>query len=233
MSYRLLIAEDHPLLRHGLRALLATQEEYRVVDDAVDGREAVLKTLKWQPDLVLMDLTLPGTGGIDATAQIRRRLPQQKVLALVDEEAQPSAGEAMRAGCAGCVAKDGAPEEMLLAVKTVLAGRRYVGQDLAGVLLDGMLNPNAHPAHPLDALSSRERTIFKLIAEGGTNRSAAAYLNLSAKTVEKHRASLMRKLRLNSAVELALLAVEIGLLQRPAPLLPRALPPEAGASIAR
>jgi DNA-binding NarL/FixJ family response regulator len=217
MTYRILIAEDHPLLRHGMRALLATQPEYVVVDEACEGREAVLKTLRLQPDLVLMDLSLPGTSGIDATAQIRRRLPQQKVLALSEYESEIYASEALRAGCAGCLKKDCAPEEMMLAVKTVLAGRRFLGQDLASLLLDGVLNPNksGRETNPWDTLSSRERTIFKLIAEGGTNRSAAAYLNLSAKTVEKHRANLMRKLKLNSAVELALLAVDLGLVQRP------------------
>jgi DNA-binding NarL/FixJ family response regulator len=222
MSYRILVAEDHPLLRHGLRALLATHPDYSVVDEAVDGREAVVKAIKLQPDLVMMDLSLPGTSGIDATAQIRRRLPQQKVLALSDYDSEIHAGEAMRAGCAGFLRKDCPPDEMLLAVKTVLAGRRFLGQDLASLLLDGMLHPEkSRDANPWDTLSSRERTIFKLIAEGGTNRSAAAYLNLSAKTVEKHRANLMRKLRLNSAVELALLAVELGLVRRP-PLPSRA-----------
>lgn len=215
MSHRLFIAEDHPLLRGGLRALLAAQADYRIVDEASDGREAVLKAIRLQPDLVLMDLSLPGTNGIDATAQIRRRLPQQKVLALSEYDSELHAGEAVRAGCIGCVKKDCPPEEMLLAVKTVLSGRRYLGQELAGALLDGMLSPAGRESHPWDTLSSRERTIFKLIAEGGTNRSAAAYLNLSAKTVEKHRANLMRKLKLNSVVDLALLAAEMGLLQRP------------------
>ena len=218
MSYRIIVAEDHPLLRHGLKALLAAQPDYQLIDEAVDGREAVAKTLQRLPDLVVMDLSLPGIGGIDAAAQIRRRLPQQKVLALSDFDSEIHVGEAMRAGCVGCVKKDCSPEEMLLAVKTVLAGRRFIGQDLASLLLDGVLHPEkARDLHPWERLSSRERTIFKLIAEGGTNRSAAAYLNLSAKTVEKHRASLMRKLRLNSAVELALLAVDLGLVNRPTP----------------
>jgi len=216
MSYRILVAEDHPLLRHGLRALLSTHPDYTVVDEAADGREAVLKTLKLHPDLVLMDLSLPGTSGIDATAQIRRRLPRQKVLALSEYDSEIHASEALRAGCSGCLRKDCSAEEMMLAVKTVLAGRRFLGQELADLLLDGMLRPNkANDAMPWDTLSSRERTIFKLIAEGGTNRSTAAYLNLSAKTIEKHRASLMRKLRLSSAVELTLLAVDLGLVHRP------------------
>ncbi|WP_341888622.1 response regulator transcription factor [Variovorax sp. YR752] len=216
MSHRILVVEDHPLLRHGLRALLATQADYHVIDEAIDGREAVMKTIALQPDLVLMDLSLPGASGIDATAQIRRRLPLQKVLALSDYDSELHASEALRAGCVGCVKKDCASEEMLLAVKTVLAGRRFLGQDLASQLLDGVLHPGKkRSANPWDTLSSRERTIFKLIAEGGTNRSAAACLNLSAKTVEKHRANLMRKLHLNSALELVLLAVDLGLVQRP------------------
>jgi DNA-binding NarL/FixJ family response regulator len=216
MSHRILVAEDHPLLRQGLKALLGTHADYLVVDEAVDGRQAVSKAIQLQPDLIVMDLSLPGINGIDATAQIRRRLPQQKVLALSDEDSELQVGDAMRAGCIGCLKKDCAPEEILLAVKTVLTGRRFIGQDLASLLLDGMLHPEkARDANPWDSLSTRERTIFKLIAEGGTNRTAAAYLNLSAKTVEKHRANLMRKLRLNSAVELALLAVELGLVRRP------------------
>jgi DNA-binding NarL/FixJ family response regulator len=216
MSQRILVAEDHPLLMQGLKALLASNPDYQVVGEAANGRDAVALALRLQPDLVLMDLSLPGASGIDATTQIRRRLPQQKVLALSDYDSEIHAGEAIRAGCIGCVKKDCAPEEMLLAVKTVLSGRRFLDQDLASRLLDGMLNPErSQESSRWETLSSRERTIFKLIAEGGTNRSAAHYLNLSAKTVEKHRANLMRKLRLNSAVELALLAVEMGLVQRP------------------
>jgi DNA-binding NarL/FixJ family response regulator len=220
MSYRILIAEDHPLLRQGLRAVLAANPDYTVVDEACDGREVVVKALKLQPDLVLMDLSLPGTSGVDATAQIRRRLPQQKVLALCEYDSEIHASEALRAGCMGCVKKDCEPEEMLLAVKSVLAGRRFLGQELTNLLIDGMLHPagNGREANPWETLSTRERTIFKLIAEGGTNRSAAAYLNLSAKTIEKHRANLMRKLGLNSAVELALLAVDLGLVKRASPV---------------
>ena len=105
----------------------------------------------------------------------------------------------------------------LLAVKTVLSGRRFISQEMTNLLLDGMLHPGQgrRETSHWDTLSNRERTIFKLIAEGGTNRSAAAYLNLSTKTVEKHRANLMRKMQLGSAVELALLAVELGLIERP------------------
>ncbi len=216
MTHRILIVEDHPLLLQGLKALVGTLPDCVLVGEAGDARAAVAAVLRDQPDLVLMDLSLPGGSGIEATAQIRRRLPHQKVLALSDYESEIHAGEAIRAGCIGCVKKDCTPDELILAIRTVLSGRRFLGQDLASRLLDGMLNPERGREGSLwESLSNRERTIFKLIAEGGTNRSAAAYLNLSAKTIEKHRANLMRKLRLGSAVELTLLAVEMGLVQRP------------------
>lgn len=221
MNHQFLIAEDHPLLRHGLRALLATVDGYSVVGEAADGREAVHKTLHLQPDVAMIDLSLPGITGIDVVIQIRHRLPRQRLLALGEPATSRLAGDALRAGCLGFVNKDSSPEEMLLAVRTVIEGRRYVGQDLAGMLLDGMLSPDAADSNDRrfeiwDRLSSRERSVFKLIAEGRTNRSTGDYLNLSAKTVEKYRASLMRKLNLNSVVELTLLAVELGLVERPA-----------------
>jgi DNA-binding NarL/FixJ family response regulator len=217
MSQRVLIAEDHALMRQGLRAMVEAIDNCSVVAEAMDGRDAIAQTLRHQPDLVLMDLTLPGMSGIDATLQIRRRQPQQKVLALGEEDAGYLTGEVQRAGCLGFVTKDCPEEEMSLAIRTVLGGRRFLGQALASMLLDGMANGHRPQSKEAiwDALSSRERTVFKLIAEGRTNRTAADYLNLSAKTIEKHRASLMRKLGLNSAVELALLAVDLGLIERP------------------
>ena len=109
MSHRILVVDDHPLLRHGLKALLGSHAEYQVIDEAVDSRDAVAKAIQLQPDLILMDLSLPGTSGIDATVQIRRRLPQQRVLALSDDDSEIHIGEAMRAGCIGCLKKDCAP----------------------------------------------------------------------------------------------------------------------------
>ena len=234
MSHRILIVEDHALLRHGLRALLTLQAEYRVVGEAVDGREAVLKAMDLQPDLIVMDLSLPGMSGVDATAQIRRRLPQQRVLALSEYDNEIHASEALRAGCAGYVMKHASPDELLLAVRTVLVGRRFISPEMTNLLLNGMLHPgqSTREINRWDSLSERERSIFKLIAEGGTNRSAATALNLSTKTVEKHRANMMRKLNLSSAVELALLAVDMGLVTRPQSHRP-AVPLQAGQAVAQ
>jgi DNA-binding NarL/FixJ family response regulator len=217
MSQRVLIAEDHALMRQGLRAMVESIEDCTVVAEAADGRDAITKTLHHRPDLVLMDLSLPGMSGIDAALQIRRRQPQQKVLALGEQDSGYLTGEVQRAGCLGFVTKDCPKEELSLAIRTVLEGRRFLGQALATLLLDGLAGRRGGSGKDAvwDALSSRERTVFKLIAEGCTNRSAADYLNLSAKTIEKHRANLMRKLNLNSAVELALLAVDLGLVDRP------------------
>lgn len=215
MSSRIFIADAHPLVCLGLRSLLETRGGYQVVGQAAESRTAVQTCLETQPDLLIVDIDLPSAGAAEVIAQVRRRLPNQRALVLTSGAADKVALEVLRAGCLGCVKKDCPPDELMLAVQTVLSGQRFVGQHLADALLLGMLRgPGQRDLEPWDTLSSRERAVFKLIAQGGTNRSAALVLNLSAKTVEKHRANLMRKLRLNSSVELALMALDLGLIQK-------------------
>ncbi|MBU6435968.1 MAG: response regulator transcription factor [Betaproteobacteria bacterium] len=218
MSYRILIAEDYQLLRQGLRAMIEDVSDFSVIGEAVDGKEAVQKAVQLQPDLVVMDLSMPGLNGIEATIQIKRRMPQVRILALTVYHTDEYVREALKAGADGYVLKDTSYDELLQAVRSVIAGKRYISPDVSVNLLDNLLaNPAGHkPAATVwDTLTARERSVFKLIAEGHTNRSAAEYLNLSPKTVEKHRASLMHKLDLKTAVELTLLAVELGLVEKP------------------
>jgi len=217
MRYRVLIVEDHPLLRHGLRAMVQTHAEFLVIDEATRGREAIQKILSLQPDLVLLDLSLPDINGLDVVAAVRRRAPQQMFIALSDSHGDIQASEAIRAGCNGYLLKDTSPEEVLLAMKTVALGRRFISQELAHELVGDLMNGGGTPPgrRAWNRLTLRERSVFKLVAQGKTNRAAADYLTLSPKTVEKHRASLMRKLELRSAVELTLLAVDLGLIERP------------------
>jgi DNA-binding NarL/FixJ family response regulator len=218
MSYRILIAEDYQLLRQGLRAMIEDASDFVVVGEAVDGKEAVQKAVALQPDLVVMDLSMPGLNGIEATIQIKRRMPHVRVLALTVYHTDEYVREALKAGADGYVLKDTSYDELLHAVRSVISGKRYISPDVSVNLLDNLLQ-NPHSAKPVanvwDTLTARERSVFKLIAEGHTNRSAAEYLNLSPKTVEKHRASLMHKLNLKTAVELTLLAVEMGLIEKP------------------
>lgn len=217
MSFRILIAEDHPLLRKGLRTLVESIPGHVVIDEAVTGREAIQKTKSLMPDLLLMDLSLPDIGGPDIVAQIRRKSPHQKIIALSDSRGDIDAGEALRAGCQGYLLKDTSYEEVSLAIKTVLLGRRFISQNVTDELVGDLLHvPNRRPGGAAwHLLTNRERSVFRLIAQGKTNRTTAEYLTLSPKTVEKHRASLMRKLELHSAVELALLAVDLGIVDRP------------------
>jgi DNA-binding NarL/FixJ family response regulator len=217
MNSRILVADDHPLLRQGMCTLVASIPGYVVVGEAVNGRDAIQQTLVLQPDLLLLDLSLPDIAGPDVISQIRRKLPLQKIIALSDSRGDIHASEALRAGCHGFLLKDTTFEEVSLAIKTVFLGRRFISQDVTDELVGDLLDlPNQRRGRTAwNRLTSRERSVFKLIAQGKTNRATAEYLALSPKTVEKHRASLMRKLELRSAVELALLAVDLGLIDRP------------------
>lgn len=220
MKRRILIVEDHSLLRHGLRAIVSTLPDFEVVGEACDGKEAIRQCLALMPDLVMMDLSMPGMNGIEATAQIKRRLPRARVLALTAFNTHEYLREALRAGVDGYVLKDAPYEEVVLALRHVAAGRRFLSTEVSAHLVDTLMQdtqaaePAAEPT-PWEKLTSRERSILKLIAEGSTNRAAAEYLNVSPKTIEKHRASLMRKLGLHNVAELAIAALECGLIERP------------------
>jgi DNA-binding NarL/FixJ family response regulator len=220
MKKRIMIVEDHNLLRQGLRSLVSTLPDFDVVGEARDGKEAVRLALSLLPDLIMMDLSMPGMNGIEATAQIKRRLPQVRVIALTAYKTDEYVREALRAGADGYVLKDASYEELVLALRHVAVGKRFLSADVSGHLVDALINGGqaaapAAPPSPWNKLTARERSILKLIAEGRTNRSAAEYLNVSPKTIEKHRASVMRKLGLRNVAELTLVALESGLIERP------------------
>lgn len=217
MKHRLLIAEDHNLLRQGLRSLISTLPDFEVVDECKDGKEAVRLALALAPAVVLMDLSMPGMNGIEATAQIKRRLPEIRVLALTAYKTDEYVREALRAGADGYILKDASYDELVAALRSVVGGKRYLSPEVSTQLVDSYLNggqPAARTA-PWDKLTARERSILKLVAEGRTNRATAEFLSVSPKTVEKHRANLMRKLGLRNVSELTLVALESGLIERP------------------
>lgn len=220
MKHRILIVEDHNLLRQGLRSLVSTLPDFEVIGEARDGKEAVRQALALTPDLILMDLSMPGMNGMEATAQIKRRLPQIRVIALTAYKTDEYVREALRAGADGFVLKDASYEELVLALRHVAIGKRFLSADVSSQLVDTLLHgaqttSSSQAAAPWELLTPRERSILKLIAEGRTNRAAAEYLNVSPKTVEKHRASVMRKLGLRNVSELTLVALESGLIERP------------------
>jgi DNA-binding NarL/FixJ family response regulator len=217
MKHRVLIVEDHHLLRQGLCAMVAALPDFEVVGEARDGKEAVRQAVALQPELILMDLSMPNMTGIEATAQIKRRLPHIRIVALTAFKTDEYVREALRAGADGFLLKDVSYDELMLALRSVVAGKRFLSPDVSGQLVNTFLHRGQapRPATPWDKLTARERSILKLIAEGRTNRSAAEFLNVSPKTVEKHRASLMRKLGLRTVSELTLAALECGLIERP------------------
>lgn len=217
MKHATLIAEDHDLLRQGLCSLVNTLPDFTVTGQCKDGKEAVRLALSLTPAVILMDLSMPGLNGIEATAQIKRRLPQIMVVALTSYKTDEYVREALRAGADGYILKDASYDELVMALRSVVGGRKFLSPDVSGHLVDNYLNgkrPENRSA-PCDRLTARERSILKLIAEGRTNRATAEFLHVSPKTVEKHRANLMRKLGLRNVSELTLVALESGLIERP------------------
>lgn len=217
MKTRLLIAEDNNLLRQGLRSLISTLPDFEVVGDCRDGKEAVRQAQMLMPAVILMDLSMPGLNGVEATVQIKRRQAEIRIIALTSYKNSEYVREALKAGVDGYVLKDASYDELIMALRSVVNGKKFLSPDVSGQLVDTYLSGERGEtkAAPWDKLTTRERTILKLIAEGRTNRATAEFLNVSPKTVEKHRANLMRKLGLRNVAELTLIALESGLIERP------------------
>jgi DNA-binding NarL/FixJ family response regulator len=212
LTHRILIAEDHSLLREGLRSMISAVPNFEVVGEARDGKEAVQMALHLQPDVIMMDLSMPSMSGIEATVQVKRRSPQIKIIALTVYKSAEYVQEALKAGVDGYVLKDSTYAELVTAIQSVLDGKKFLSPDVAGQVVNRYLTgaPVDKTTSLWDKLTTRERSIIKLVAEGRTNRAAAEYLNVSPKTVEKHRASLMQKLGLKNATDLVLLALQQG-----------------------
>jgi DNA-binding NarL/FixJ family response regulator len=214
LKRRVVIAEDHTILREGLRSLLATCPEIEVVAEAANGLEAVSKVQKHQPDLVLMDLSMPLMNGVEAIREIAQRFPQTRTLALTVQRDEGSFLDAMRAGASGYILKDASCHDLLAAIRQVLAGNTYLTPELSRTVLEGYLDNKGKrlPSSAWESLTQRERQILKMVAEGRTNRQIADHLCICAKTVDRHRANLMRKLDLHSAAALTVFAMKKGLI---------------------
>jgi DNA-binding NarL/FixJ family response regulator len=217
MPLSILLVDDHALFRQGLRALLAGLPSFTVVGEATDGKAAVAEALLLKPDIVIMNIALPGMNGMEATSNIKRRLPAVRVVMLTTFKSDEYLRESLRVGVDGYLLKDTSLEELVMALRSVAGGKKYLSPDVSSHLVDGFLNPGraAEPNSPLYMLTRRERSILQLIAEGRSNRTTAEFLSVSPKTVEKHRANLMRKLGLRNSGELMMVAVEMGLVERP------------------
>lgn len=213
---RLLVADDHPVVRAGLRMLLSAQLDMEVVGEAVDGAMAMARALELRPDVVVMDITMEGMSGLAATREIKRRLPETKVLVLTIHDSEEYLRQMLEAGATGYVLKQAADIELAVAIRAIQRDEVYVYPSFTRVLL-GDLAQDAEAGRyaerdAYDLLSQREKQVLRLVALGHTNRQIADQLFLSVKTIEAYRARLMQKLHLNGRSALVRYALRKGLL---------------------
>lgn len=214
-KHRILIVEDHTLLRAGLCALLSSDPDIEIVGEADNGRDAVRAVAALMPNVVLTDISMPGMNGLEAIVDMKRRHPQIKVLVITIHKTEEYIHEALRAGADGYILKDASHDELRVAMRSIVNGKTYLSPDISAKVINGFLGAgkgDGAASSPWETLTHREREILKLVAEGHANRSIADFLCLSVKTVEKHRSNLMRKLDLHNASSLTAYAIERGLL---------------------
>lgn len=213
---RIVIAEDYTILREGLKSLLSSHSEFEIVGEAEDGIKAVRLISEKEPHIALMDLSMPLMNGMEAIKEAKRECPETKILVLTVHKEEEYVFASLEAGADGYVLKDADFDELVMAIKSVLRGQRYLSPEISGKVIDGYLKGGKDqvPRTPWDTLTQREREVLKLIAEGHKNREIADILCISLKTVEKHRDNLMKKVDLHSAAELTAFAMEKGIVSR-------------------
>jgi DNA-binding NarL/FixJ family response regulator len=210
--HKILIVDDHALMRNGLEAMLASEPGYEVIGVAADGMAAMRSVTELQPDIVLMDLTMPRTSGIDAIVQIKRQHPRIKIVALTFHKEDKYIHATLEAGADAYVLKDDSRTELFNALANVIDGRQYLSPSIVDKVVAGYLSGgDVSPDEPTwEVLTRREREVIKLIAEGKRTKEIATYLSLSPKTIEKHRTNLMRKLDLHNVSEVTVYAIKNG-----------------------
>ena len=210
---RVLIVDDHGIVRAGICSLLEGQEDIEVVGEAAGGEEAIEKARELKPDLVLMDIAMPGMNGIEATRHIKQDVPSTTVLVLSMHDDEEFFFPVLRAGASGYVLKEAEPQELLYAIRTVLQGHIFLAPAVATALLEGFITAGSeNPEESYDSLTKREKEVLRLAADGKTNREMAESLFLSSRTVEKYRQAVMHKLGLSKREELTKYAIRRGLI---------------------
>ena len=212
---RILLADDHTVVRQGFRKVLEASPDWEVVAEAGDGREAVRQAEEFKPDVAIIDVAMPLLNGIEATRQIVKRSPPTRVLVLSMHSDEAYVNQILQAGATGYLLKDSADVDLLQAVSAVSKGKSFFSPGVAKVMLNDYVRQLADRGivDRYESLSEREREVFQLIAEGKANKEIAALLSISSSTVETHRARIMEKLDLHSAVEIVLYAVRRGVIR--------------------
>ena len=206
---RVLLADDHAILRKGVKMLIDSQTDMEVVGEAKTGREAIDQALKLKPDIVVMDISMPELNGIEGTRQICDALPQTRVVALSMHKDSVYVREILRAGARGYLVKDSEDDDLLRAIRSVNRGEAFLSPAISDAIL---VDYRRFVSNPVDLLTSREREVLTMIAEGQSNKDIANALNLSVYTVESHRGSLMEKLNLHSTGDIVRFGIRNGLI---------------------
>jgi two-component system, NarL family, response regulator NreC len=207
---RILLADDHAVVRQGFRMILAAQADMEIVGEAGNGREATELAESLKPDIVVMDVAMPELNGIEATRRLAELAPHTRVIALSMHKDSVYVREILRAGARGYLLKESGAGDLVTAIRAVAAGEGYISPAVSDAVLDDY---RRHVTNPIDLLSSREREVLQMLAEGKTNKEIAAVLNLSVYTVDAHRGRIMDKLNLHSINDLVRFAVRNGLIE--------------------
>ncbi|MBN1373660.1 MAG: response regulator transcription factor [Anaerolineaceae bacterium] len=210
MTAKILLADDHAIVRDGLKALLKSEEDFQVIGEAADGLEAVRLIERLRPDVAVLDLMMPGLNGLEVTRQVAR-ITNVIILSMHANEAYVI--EALRKGAMGYILKDSTSADLVKAIRDVIAGKRYLSQPLSESMVDALLKRSrTGELDPYETLTTREREVFQLVAQGKSNVEISELLTLSPRTVEIHRANMMHKLNLESQADLIRLAIKRGVI---------------------
>lgn len=210
---RVLIVDDHAILRDGIRSLLEIQPEIRVVGEAANGREALEKARLLLPDVVLMDVAMPEMNGLEATRQIKALNPQIQILILTQHDDREYVEPLLQAGASGYVLKRSGGREVITAIRQVYESGAYLEPSIARQVIEGFTQKEARAEDPLEKLTPRERQVFQLLVSGKSNKEIARELRISAKTISVHRSNLMTKLNVHNSIELVHFAAQHRLLE--------------------
>jgi DNA-binding NarL/FixJ family response regulator len=207
-----MLVDDESLVRAGMRALLERNDAFHIVGETGDARTAIQRIAELQPDVVILDIRMPGLSGLDAVAPIKKASPKTRVLMASQHESREFVFQALRAGADGYIAKSSDPHELAPAIESIHRGESFVTPRLAASVLGSEQGLPPAASHGLAALTAREREVFQLVAVGKSNKEVAQILEISLGTVKKHRENLQRKLDIHSAAEIARIAIREGLL---------------------
>lgn len=210
---KIVIADDHAMMRDGIAALLGHYDDVVVVGEASNGKEAIEKVSALRPDIVLMDIAMPGLGGLEATVEIKKTHPEVKVLVLTQYDDKEYVSRFLKAGVSGYILKRAAGSDLISAIRAVAKGESYLHPSIASRVIEGYVGKNKEAVEPYELLTDREKQVLKLIAEGYTHKEIASTLNISDKTVIAHQTNISEKLAIHTKAEIIKFAITKGIIK--------------------